>query len=113
MIDWIIAFVGVVAGYYLGKIAKEELKKGKKFLVIIRERLFFITILTSIFYMKNASYSLLVPVLAILYYKIPRKEVAYLLFIPLYFVLQPNSVITSLIFMFGLPAGALIYEKRS
>jgi len=116
MIQWILGFLGVIVGYWLGRIAQEELSSGEKYITILKEVLFYGTLLVALFFLKNIYFSVAIFAFIIIYYLINLKYkeyVSYVLFIILYFLVIDNSVIPSLIFLYGLSVGSLLYEKRS
>lgn len=116
MIQWVLGFFGVIGGYWLGKIAQEELSSGKKYISILKEVLFYGTLLIALFFLKNTFFSVAIFVFIIIYYfvhSVYKEYVSYVLFVLLYFLVIDNSILPSLIFLYGLSVGSLLYEKKS
>ena len=92
--------------------AKEELKEGKKHIMLLKDVLYYATIISAFFFMKNYYFSILFIGFIAFYYYINSeyKDLGvYPLFILLIFIVRPNSLIPSLVFMYGLPVGSLLY----
>ena len=121
----IIAYIGLLLGIILIKLAPEEQKPGKKYFILFKKMLFFI-ILSSllVFYQINIILSLgllLATVILVLNEKINLEESAiiYFLFgivfylgskIPAFFI-----IISVLVFLYGIPNSSLIFniQKRN
>ena len=110
----IIAFLGFPIGILLAKISPEEMKTGKKYFRLIESFL-----IAFIFFFFLQSYSinifltiLLTPIifLTLLYLRI-NVLIIYGLFVIMLYLGQNNlfylAIISSLVFLFGLPAGSL------
>ena len=125
----LISIAGFLVGFILSIISPEELRPGKKYFVFIRESLFYLMILFSLFlfvyYQKY--YLILIPFIYVgLYVFLTKKtqflkeyfylkEISnYLYFIITYIImLNINGqnfklLFLSLVFLYGLPAGTLL-----
>ena len=118
MIDWLIAFLGLPVGYILASMAKEELKTGIKYILLLKDVLYYSTIIVAFFFIKNYYFSILFIGFIAFYYYLDSKYKdygVYLILLSLVFIVRPNSLVPSLIFMYGLPVGSMIFydKKRS
>ena len=123
----VISFCGVFLGCFLGWIAKDELQKGKKYLTIVQEIIFFLALVAMITFLPiNTLFKLFL-------------GIALLFFITVYlyrwnqhggthfwlyficclasFLLVSNTagffVFLTLVLLYGLPLGSLQYHRRA
>ena len=102
MYYWIIAFLGLIFGIFLGKYTKEELKDGKKYFILLEKVILFVLIL---FLLYNVSFSFLVVVFSLLGVLLAHKLNKVYFYLGLTYVLVSDLSISALIFIFGLPYG--------
>jgi hypothetical protein len=121
MFELLFSLSGFLFGLILSYIAPEELKPGKKYFLFIKRLLFILIFFTvNFFFYQQNQYVYLVPFTIIalvlfvvelrnksIYYEVPN----YAIFVIPYFLINnptSNILLTSLIFLYGLPAGTLI-----
>ncbi len=109
MYYWLIAFLGLVCGIFLGKYTREELKDGKKYFILLEKSILFVLIL---FLLYNVSFSFLVVISSLIGVLLSRKLNKIYFYLGLTFVLINDLSITALIFIFGLPYGSLLYHSK-
>ena len=120
MLKLLLALFGIVAGIGLGYIAKEEIVLGKKYLQICRYFLSLSILIIAEFYLVLfeqwilLSASILIWILLLIIswkWKWQITELFfYCLFISFYVLLSTSStLIASLIFLYGLPVGSLLW----
>jgi len=109
MYSWIIAFLGLICGIFLGKYTKEELKEGKKYFIWLEKAVLFVLIL---FLLHNVSFSFLVIIFSFLGILLSRKLNKIYFYLGLTFVLVSDLGVSALIFIFGLPYGSLLYYNK-
>ena len=109
MYYWIIAFLGLIFGIFLGKYTKEELKDGKKYFILLEKAILFVLIL---FLLYKVSFSFLVVIFSLLGVLLSRKLNKIYFYLGLTFVLVSDLSISALIFIFGLPYGSLLYHSK-
>lgn len=110
---------GLIIGFILSVIAKEELKPGKRYFLPLKTVLFFAVILITSFYYFNINFliSLFVLLLSSVFF-IERLQIVlmYLSFSIIYIVSYTNDglhiIISSLIFFAGFPIGTLAAYKE-
>ena len=110
----IIIFAGIFAGYFLGLIAKEELKPGKKYLILFKRILLSAVFIIAIAYSANLAVSIIFGLILIyvLMFKSKFNDlIAYASFIIIYFVISKDILLPSLMFLYGLPTGSLYLVK--
>ena len=114
----IAVFSGLLGGWIVGRIAKEELKNGKKYFVLLQRILFSaILLLVILFSIKNIWLSLFF-ISAMIYFfagKNTFKDITVYLLFSIIFYLSQNRLFllqASLMFTYGFPAGSLIYMKK-
>jgi hypothetical protein len=121
----IISLLGFPVGILLYLMTKEEFKPGKKYFIFIKESLYLIFVLitaTSLIMNKLMLQSIIVLISAIiiflLYHKINHPGTVffpYLLYLTGYFLIIDSNLkllLSSIIFLYGLPAGTLFHEKK-
>ena len=118
----IVSFSGVFAGHILALLAKEELKQGKRWFMLLEKIIFILILLVfSLYVFSVRKFILLAGVLAFLiYFRLSRTKIkqslVYLGLGALLFLLSDSPVFTveaALIFLYGLPLGSLLtYELR-
>jgi len=117
-----VAYLGIIGGLILAKIAKEELKDGKKYFLLVQTLLS--TLIIGFFlYFYNLNIILVFLIsfiaLAFLFYFRKHKHLPKLSYILFGFVFYFSSKIEALfilesilIFLYGLPSGSLDYRKK-
>ena len=116
----IIASLGIFCGVVLGYIAKEELKPGKKYLILLQYVLIAVMIVLMVYFrFEEEIVFLFVAALFFVIYKTRfKKQIMpeiYVLF-ALIFSKAPAAafiVWSSLIFLYGFPTGSLLYMKKN
>ena len=119
MFKLLIGLLGFTAGMGLGFIAKEEILLGKKYLQGLRYVLSLCILIVSEFYLIQYRQWILLSVsvllwilLLILSWKWKSKITElffYGLLVSFYFLLPASTLIASLIFLYGLPVGSLLW----
>ena len=109
------ALTGYALGVGLGYIAPEELLPGRKYFLFLEKVLFLFTFIPVIYFFKNSYLALLPVILVLLLLVIPFKFRAYLafgVFLLWFFLIKSDNLViileSSLIFLYGLPAGSLL-----
>jgi len=119
MLNLLLAYAGIIFGLFLSIISPEELKPGRKYFVAFKNFLFASYLIATIvlFAMQNDyAYVILFGFFTIpfLYLKTKvrsnYKEIGmYALFsVPLFFVMNYQLILLTIIFLYGLPTGTLI-----
>ena len=115
----LISYLGLSAGFLLAVIAKEELKAGKKYFIIAK-KIILLLIFASMVVLAQLNYIIISAILIVItVYLInhSKKEhiktnYAYILFSAILFMssarLELFTITSSLIFLYGLPAGTLL-----
>lgn len=105
----IISWLGVFVGFGLKKIAKEEIEPGKKNLSLL-QAILFVLILIWFFYAVNVSilYKVVIAVILAVIIYLTKNNYAIL---GIMFGLNPDLVLSSLIFLYGFPTGSLMKEN--
>ena len=119
-----IVVLGIFLGVLLGYIAKEELRPGRKYLALMQAAILLLMVVFAVYYrlMQYIPIMLLFILLVWLEAKKITKEpkpgfyyVIYMIFAFLFFEASKTGsfiVFDSLIFLFGLPAGSLMFMKK-
>lgn len=109
----LIVLLGLPAGLILAKIAKEELKDGEKYFLFLQDVLFILT--TLLFFSQFNVYAFFIfGILSALFaIKVNlRPDVVYPLFIVMFLISMFNQnliiYLSSMMFLYGLPTGALV-----
>lgn len=113
------SFSGLFIGMLLGYLAKEELKPGKKYFIWLQN---IILILAAILVLYAFQLHIilfiligLVITLALIYFK-PKAIIGYIILATLILLIIEKTnffiLISSLIFLYGFPAGSLILTKK-
>ena len=115
----VIASLGIISGRILARVAKEEIKPGTKYLLILQKALFCLATALLMYFNRTNAHYIWIGALVIFAYlswfkKIPSYAVSVILGILLYLAsLTENFVlISSVIFLHGLPQGSLIKSKK-
>lgn len=118
MIELLISLTGIVFGIILAKISPEEMLPGEKYFILIKRVLFILTSVV-IFYFTELIFAIPFVILAVVLFvldlklKIKWLEIGnYIIFIVPYFFHFRPELLASLIFLYGLPAGTLLWPKR-
>ena len=123
MFKLIIALIGIIIGVLLGRIAPEELNKGKKYFILLKKILFLIMLIVLGYFLKG-NYLLLtlsqIIGFGLFYLNIKKygwylEGINYLFFVVFYFLntdFNFKLIISSLLFFYGLPLGSLIYHEK-
>lgn len=115
----VICFFGIYAGFFLGMLAKEELKAGRKYFIVFQKILLIIMVASAIFVVKNIFISLcLIGVLVYLIFAKHRaKDIAvYVIFGVLIFLSSRYDNLflmqASLVFLYSLFTGSLLAADK-
>jgi len=113
----IISFSGLFVGMFLGRIAKEELKQGKKYFILLQHLLFSLVIFFILLIIDNIYLALTAVLVFIFSYKAElSSKIAYpLLGLFFYFSSASREMIlinSALTFLYGFPAGSLLKNKK-
>lgn len=129
-ISILLAYTGLFFGLLLGKIAKSELRDGKKYFILLQNILVLIILIVFILSLINNKYLMIFLIVLIIvifmtiysksrsiYRNLIEIKYAYIIFGALIFFINESVnhffIILSLIFIFGLPSGSIIlYEKK-
>lgn len=106
----IVSFLGLIIGMIIAKFTKEELKQGKKYFILIKKTILLIIAIILLNY-SYGNYIWIIPGLVIGYF---LKEIYFYLglALSLSFIINQDLFTSTLIFLFGLPEGTLIYYKN-
>lgn len=118
-INYLFVFFTALAGYALGVglgyIAPEELLPGRKYLMFLEKVLFLFTFIPVIYFFSGSYLVLLPAFTALLLLALPFKLRAYAAFgafLLWFFLIKSDNLViileSSLIFLYGLPAGSLL-----
>ncbi|MBD3303937.1 hypothetical protein GF343_02235 [Candidatus Woesearchaeota archaeon] len=115
----VVAALGLVSGRALARIAKEEIKPGKKYFLILQKFLFCLTVfLVMHFNRTNVHYTWTGALIIFVYLswskKIPTYFISVILGLGMYLASLTGSflLISGVIFLYGLPAGSLMKNKK-
>lgn len=120
LIPMIIASAGLICGAIIGKIAKEELKNGKKYFIFMQNILVVLLIILIMYQYRQIVHAIWISALALflyLYYfrKIPQ-WIVYAAFGIAYSLSFGKAIfpfLTAVIFIYGFPTGSLeLRHKR-
>lgn len=114
----LVSFSGLFVGMFLAFYTKEELKQGKKYFVIIEKLLLSLVLFFFLFFYELDMITILVISLLffviILVLKFDNYPIVYIALAIIFYLTQDNNIfplISSLIFLYGLPVGTLIAYK--
>ena len=111
----IIVFLGLVFGFIISHFAKEELKPGKKYFILL-QRLLALAIFVFFMYSFHVRIYIIIIALFILSTLIYQFDfslsIYYVVFGMLYSFSPEPLTISALMFLFGLPSGALVYDDK-
>jgi hypothetical protein len=111
----IVVFLGLVSGLIISHFAREELEAGKKYFVLL-QRLLALIILGVFLYSFHVKIYMIIIALFILSTLIYQFKVAlpvyYVVFGGLFFFSPERLNVSALMFLFGLPSGALVYKDK-
>ena len=111
----IVTYIGIFCGVVLSFISPEELKPGKRYFLIMQKILLFLMSI-SLFY--HITFINIILSLTIVLFAIIQKNsfIAYLLFAIIIFINVQNialvTIISVLIFLYGLPTGSLLSNTK-
>jgi len=111
----VIAFLGILAGHFLGKIAKEEVKPGWKNFKLLRRLFLLLLILTSLsllWYSFEWILPFIVGFVLSLFIKQRYLFLGFTLVVASTFSSQAFFLFASLIFLYGLPYGTMQGLKK-
>lgn len=113
-----VAALGLVSGRVLARIAKEEIKPGKKYFLILQKFLFALTVFLLMHFNRTNVHYTWIGVLVLFVYlswfkKIPTYVISAVLGAGIYLASLTDNflLISGFIFLYGLPAGSLIKNK--
>ena len=114
----LISFLGLPIGFILAKISKEELEAGKRYFQVMQSAIYALTILFVLSSFNIPINAFIVIAIVIVYLSLklnPKALISYIVFIPLFLISSKNTnlfiLTSSLIFLYGLPTGALIIQR--
>lgn len=115
----VVVSIGLISGKVLAWIAKEEIRSGKKYFIILQKALFCGAIILLMFLNKTNVHYIWIGALVIFvylyYYKKISPEIVYAV-LGLVFYLSVKTeyflIASSLIFLYGLPSGTLLKDKK-
>jgi len=115
----LIISLGLLSGRIIAGIAKEEIKQGKKYFLILQKILFCTVVFLLMYFNKTNVHYTWIGGLVIFAYlswfkKIPSYIISAVLGITLYLATLTENflLISSVIFFYGFPAGSLIKNKK-
>ena len=118
----IIAYLGLLLGVILIKLAPEEQKPGKKYFILLKKILFFIIIISILFFYKLNIILITILIVFVLILILNRKinlEKSPLVYLLLGIIFYLSSKVFNLfviesvlIFLFGIPASSLIIKLK-
>ena len=115
----VFSFSGIFAGMLLGKIAKEELKPGKEYLIWMQNIILIIAAILVLYYFQIHIVLFilagLILTVGLIYFR-PKAVIGYIILAALILLIMENTnffmVISSLAFLYGFPTGSLILIKK-
>ena len=110
-----IIFIGIIIGIILGKITKEELKPGKKYILFFKNVLLAGIFVVSIAYSLNIIMSIVLVLILIylLIFKFKFNDIiVYASFAFIYFIISKNILLPVLMFIYGFPTGSLMVKVK-
>jgi hypothetical protein len=105
---YILAFVGILVGLFLAHLARDELKSGKKYFILIYRILLFILIIY-LLYLSEINWWLLGIIFGFIF-SIFFSELYFFLGLAVFSSL--NVYVAFITFLIGLPYGTLLYTKK-
>jgi len=109
----VVVFFGLVSGLLISHFAKEELDAGKKYFVLVQRLLALIIFCVFLYSFHMKIYIIIIAlfILSTLIYQLKfAVPVYYVVFGGLFFFSPERLNLSALMFLFGLPSGALIYK---
>jgi len=117
-----ISYIGLFIGFFLATIAKEEMKQGKKYFLILQKIILISTFLFLLIYLRLNNILTVIVLIAILIpllkteKKIDTSPYIYMILAVILYLSSkiPELLIieSSLIFLYGLPTGSLLTGKK-
>lgn len=111
----LIVAAGLYVGWLLSVVAREEMKKGKRWLIMLQHSLFVIAAFVFLFSTKGQVWHVVIGTTALAAYvafdKFRHPYLAYFLFGIAYSVISGSQlflIFASVLFLFGLPTGSLV-----
>ncbi len=113
----ILSFLGLIIGIFLGKVTKEEIKPGRKYFNYLQLLILITIIISLLFLVKFSLIFLLLLVIGFLFEIFVKYEKLYFYFglYALFSYLTSKDYLvlaSSLIFIYGLTYGTLVYENK-
>ena len=115
----VVAALGLVLGRVLAWMAKEEIKPGKKYFLILQKALFCLAIVLLMYFNRTNIHYTWIGALIIFVYlswfkKIPSYSISVVLGFGVYLASLTDNflLISAVIFLHGFPAGSLIKSKK-
>lgn len=111
MIYFLIALIGILLGYLIAKFTKEELKSGLIYFKLLEIILLLILIIGSLYF----SFNIYLFIIGIIVGVFIRFEYLYfgILLVSSLFNKELLFLNSSLVFVYGLPCGSIIYLKKN
>lgn len=114
----IISYIGLFIGFFLAIIAKEEIKPGKKYFMILQKIILLLAFIFLLIYL-NLNYILVLLILVFIVVYISKTEnkipLIYIILSIIFYLSSKNSnlliIESSLIFLYGIPTGSLLTRK--
>jgi len=119
-----IVVLGIFVGVLLGYIAKEELRPGRKYLALMQAAILFLTVAFAVYYRLTHYVPVMLLFILLVWLegkkitKEPRPGIYYVVYAIFAFTFFEASksctfiAFDSLIFLFGLPTGSLMFMKK-
>lgn len=111
LIALIIVYLGVFIGFKLSRIAREEIKPGKNYLITLQYILLFAALLWFFFSGSAAElkYKIVIAVVLVAVHLLLKNDYIVL---GLVFGFKPDFLMSALVFLYGFPAGSLLYKEN-
>jgi len=106
----IVSYFGVFAGFWLSKIAREEVIPGKKNLLLFQKAMFLI-ILIWFFFFTNLDIAFKV-IAVVIFMILDFGFKMHYAIIGLAFGVEPSFVLASLNLLYGFPTGSLLFKEK-
>lgn len=113
----IVVFLALFLGVILAHIAREELKPGRKYLVLSRHLVFFGVIAAFLYYFIADYFYISIAVITLVLYFVLKKKrfhdvILYIMFgVMFHYNLEITYIIPCLMFIYGLLHGTLLFDK--
>ncbi len=110
ILAFIVVYLGFFVGYYLSRIAKEEVAVGRRNLIIFQKTISFVIL---VWFLANSTISLLFKLILTAIFIINEIAIRNDYLLPgIVFGIMPDYALSSLIFIYGLPTGSLLMKDK-